>query len=211
MTSEVIKLEKPLFYKNTFGLRFEIGPADISVWDDYEKRTLNNKYFTTALDRSLDIFEAVFAATDSISVAYQIYSHRRKKIKKGNYLFKQISDLKNREVIFSKHRDIYTDDLDYKCNCWRRVTISNIKTKDVNINNILLAMINTDFSERKPSIMGQCFFINHTKGLVLNLYDDRGMDVVALEKSALINLYKSHSELILEYDREKIDSVFSQM
>ena len=205
MNNEVIKLEKPLFYNNAFGLRFEIGLPDIGVWENYEKGKLNNKYFDTALDRSIDIFQAAFTSTDSISIAYQIYSHSRKKIKKGNYLFKQISDIKTKKVIFTEHRDIYTEDLDYKCNCWRRVTISDIKTKDVNFTNILLALINTDFSVRQPSMQGQCFFINHTKGLVLNLYDDRGMDVVALEKNKLIELYKSHSELILEYDREKID------
>ena len=211
MTNEVIKLEVPLFYNNEFGLRFEIGSTDIGVWEDYEKRILNNKYFDTALDRSMDIFQTVFAATDSISIAYQIYSHRRKKIKKGNYLFKQINDFKNRKVIFTKHREIYPEDLEYKCNCWRRVTITDIKTEDVNIKNILLALIHSDFSVRKPSIMGQCFFINHTKGITLNLYDDRGMDIVALEKSALVDLYKSHYELILDYDRKKIDNVFSQI
>lgn len=82
MSHEVIKLEKPLFYNNRFGLRFEIGPPDICVWKDYEKGLLNSRYFDTALERSIDVFEAVFDPTDSISIAYQMYSYRRKKVKK---------------------------------------------------------------------------------------------------------------------------------
>lgn len=209
MGCEEIKLEKPLFYKNSFGLRFEIGPTEIGVWADYDKGKLNQEYFDIALDKAVSIFESVFTSTDDISIAYQIFSDGRRKIKKGNYLFKQVNDIKNRKVIFTNHREIYTEDLDHKCKCWRRVMISDIKVEDINTKNILLALINTDFGSKQPSIMGQCFFINHTRGIVLNLYDDRGMDVVALEKCALLDLYKSHNECILDYDREQIDHVFS--
>ena len=97
----------------------------------------------------------------------------------------------------------------YKHECWRRVTISGIKVENVNIRNILLARVNTDFGIRQPSIRGECYLINHAKSLILDLYDDRGMDVVAFEKEALLDLYHSHNELILDFDRERIDRVFS--
>ncbi|SDI23048.1 protein of unknown function, partial [Pseudomonas benzenivorans] len=48
-------------------------------------------------------------------------------------------------------------------------------------------------------------------GLVLNLYDDRGMDVVAIKREPLLSLYKIHNEWLLNYDREHIDEVFSQI
>jgi len=51
--------------------------------------------------------------------------------------------------------------------------------------------------------------IDKAKQIVLNLYDDRGMDVVSTSKISLQDLYKSHNHMILEYDREKVDSVFS--
>lgn len=115
---------------------------------------------------------------------------------------KQVSHIKNRNVRFTKHREIYSEDLYDKRMCLRRVTIADLKVKDVCSRNILLALVNTDFgSRRQPSLHGECYFINHTKGLVLLLYDDRGMDVVALKKEALQNLYKSHNEWILERNR----------
>ena len=210
MVCEEIKLEQPLFYNNTFGLRFEIGPAEVDIWTDFDKGILNKEYFNVALARAVSIFESAFSPDDDISIAYQIFSHGRNKIRKGNFLFKQVSNIKNRNIKFTKHREIYSQDLYGKLMCLRRVTIPNLKVKDVNSKNILLALINTDFgSMRQPSLRGECFFINHTKGLVLLLYDNRGMDIVALKKDVLQKLYKSNNAWILDYDREKIDRLFS--
>lgn len=203
-----LKLEKPLFYNCNIGIRFEIGPESISLWKDSDHKYINSKYFEEALTRALSIFHTVFDKGDSISITYQIYSDGRRKIRKGNYLFKQIDNLKSKKIEFSDHRDIYVDTIGFKRECWRRVTISNLTASDVKVGNILDAMINTDFGIRQPSLPGECFFINHDKGIVLNLYDDRGMDVIAGNKKALNALYKKHNSWILDYDREKIDAVF---
>lgn len=203
-----MKFERPLFYNSPIGLRFEIGPEEISLWKNYEHKLINESYFDEALARAVRIFDLVVDSNDSISIIYQIYSDGRRKIRKGNFLFKKIADVKNRVIEYSDHRDIYTDTLDFKSYCWRRVCISGIKTKDIDARNLLQAMINTDFSVRGPSLRGECFFINHDKDVVLNLYDDRGMDVVAEEKDVLIPLYEKCNDIILDYDRERIDSVF---
>ncbi len=203
-----LKFEKPLFYNCDIGIRFEIGPESISLWKDADRKTINVEYFEEALKRAISIFNVAFNKEDNISIVYQIYSDGRRKIRKGNYLFKQISNLKSKNIELSDHRDIYTDNLDFKRICWRRVTISNLRTCDVRVERILEAMINTDFSSLQPSLPGECFFINHDKGIILNLYDDRGMDVVATNKKALTTLYKKHNSWILDYDREKIDAVF---
>jgi hypothetical protein len=206
-----IKLERPLLYNNPFGLRFEIGPAQIGVWADRTARKLNEKYFETALKRAQDIFEAAFSSEDDISIAYQLFSDGRRRIKKNCYILRQIDNGIISKTTYSDHRELYSEDLDYKCQCWRRVTVSDLKTKDANIKNILISIINTDFGTRQPSARGECYFINHTKGLVLNLYDDRGMDVVAPKKETLLPLYKTYSEWLLDYDREHINKVFSQI
>jgi len=202
------KLEKPLFYSCDIGIRFEIGPESISLWKDSDRKNINSEYFEEALARALSIFNTVFDENDNLSIAYQIHSDGRRKIRKGNYLFKQIDDLKSKKIEISDHRDIYMDTIDFKRECWRRVTISNLTASDVKVGNILEAMINTDFGIRKPSLPGECFFINHDKGIILNLYDDRGMDVIASNKKALDTIYKKHNSWILDYDREKIDAVF---
>ena len=203
-----IKLERPLFYKYSYGLRFEIGPADIAIWNE-DNNSLNVEYFDLAFERAMSVFNASFESTDEIELSYQIFSDGRKKIKKRSFIFNQISNIEKSKIEFTSHRDIYPDDLDYKSECWKRVTISGIRAADVNSEQIIEAAINTDFGTRKPQIRGECYLINKTKRLVLNLYDDRGMDVVSTDKEALQALYKSHNKLILDYDREHIDKVFS--
>lgn len=209
MNYKDINIEIPLFYNNEFGLRFEIGPPEIAVWKDCERRILNKMYFDTALERASNIFEQVFATDDEISIVYQVFLNRRNKIRKKNFIFKQISKIEQRNIIITKYRSLDTENFDCVSYHWNKAIISELKTKDVNIRNLLLGLINTDFSMNQPAIRGQCFFINHTKDIVLNLYDDRGMDIVALEKRALEDLYISHSECVLEYDRERIDKIFS--
>jgi hypothetical protein len=203
-----IKLERPLFYKCSYGLRFEIGPSDVEIWNE-DNETLNNEYFSLALERAMSIFQASFEPSDEIAIAYQIGSDGRKKIKKRSFIFKHVTDIDKANIQFSDHRDIYEESIEFKRECWKRVTISKITAADIDAEQLLNAAINTDFSSRSPHFKGECYFINKTKQLVLNLYDDRGMDVVAKSKVQLQDLYKSHNQMILDYDREKIDSVFS--
>jgi hypothetical protein len=76
-----VKLERPLFYNNTYGLRFEVGPKNLDIWADEGNTALNEEYFNVALIRASEIFNAAFASSDDISISYQIPSDGRKKIK----------------------------------------------------------------------------------------------------------------------------------
>ena len=193
-----LKIEKPLFYNWPIGLRFEIGQDEIELSDEY---------FSAAHERAVSIFEAVFSQGDEVEIIYQQYSDGRKKIRKGSFIFKQINSTKIGLVKHSDIRDIY--ELCYKSECWKRLNIPDLSINNFNYQNILLSLIHTDFSCRKPSVSGECFFINKTKNIIVNLYDDRGMDVISANKDALMSLYKSHNDWLLNYDRKKINLVFS--
>ncbi len=201
---EGLKPQKPLFYSWPVGIRFELGIDDEIVVQDS-----NEAYFAQATDRAYKLFSYVFGDEDDISIIYQRFSDGRQKIRKRNFIFKQISSLDNCRVAYEDVRDIY--ELYYKSHCWKRVTISGLKTKDVNHRNILLSLVHTDCSTRKPRIDGECYFINHTKSIALNLYDDRGMDIIATHAESLQDLYHDHNEWILDYDRERIDAVFKSI
>jgi hypothetical protein len=194
-----LKIQKPLFYNWPIGLRFEIGPPEIGTGIG-----LNDLYFKEAHKRSVAIFEACFANGDEIIVVYQQYSDGRKKIRKSNYVLKQIE--KNGKFEQYDVRDIY--ELEYKCKCWKRVIVQGLKRDDINYSNILLALVNTDFA-RRPSTNGECYFINSTTGLILNLYDDRGMDVISKTSEVLKPIYERFNDWLLDYDRKDMDSVFA--
>ena len=91
-----------------------------------------------------------------------------------------------------------------------RVRINDLTVEQIDISKILTAIINTDF-RRYPTLNGECYIINDTTGLVFHLYDDRGLDVVSENKESLHKLYQTHSKLILEYDRNRISNMFSQI
>jgi len=193
-----LKIEKPLFYSWPIGLRFEIGQDEIE---------LSNEYFSAAHERAVSIFEAVFSQGDEVEIIYQQYSDGRKKIRKGSFILKQIDSSQSALVKYSDVRDIY--ELCYKSECWKRLNIPDLSINNINYQNILLSLIHMDFSCRRPSLSGECFFINKTKNIIVNLYDDRGMDVISASKDALMSLYKSHNDWLLNYDRKKMDLVFS--
>lgn len=44
--------------------------------------------------------------------------------------------------------------------------------------------------------------------VMLHLYDDRGLDIVAHNKITLMPLYKKLNAWILDYDRREIDRIF---
>ena len=193
-----LKIEKPLFYNWPIGLRFEIGQDELEVSDEY---------FNAAHERAISIFEAVFSQNDEIEIIYQQYSDGRKKIRKGSFIFKQIETIKNGLVQHSDVRDIY--ELSNKSECWKRVYIPSLSLNTIDYKNILLSLIHTDFGCRTPSISGECFFINKSKNIIVNLYDDRGMDVISANKNELKSLYQQHNDWLLNYDRQKMDLVFS--
>ena len=201
-----LKLERPLFYSWNVGIRFEIGPSDIGVWKDFDNEIINNNYFSIANEKAIKIFDNLFQDQDEIIFVYQHFSDGRKKIKKGSYILQQINDLDSKHIVYSNIKDIY--DLDKKRYCFKRLSVCVCKN-EINYQSILEGMINTDFRIRKPSIYGDCFFINKSKNIILFLYDDRGMDVIAKDKTSLMNLYSKFNEWILDSDRENIDAVFS--
>lgn len=205
-----IKLEQPIFYNNKFGLRFEIGLPSIDIYKNAATREFNEAYFDTALIRALSIFKEIFGKDDDVSIIYLVNLNRRNRIRKSNFIFKQVKDVEKRKVVCTKYRSLDTEN--YDCISYRmnKAVISGIKTKDINVKNIFMGLINTDFRTRNPLLNGRCLLVNHTKAIVLDLYDDRGMDVVALEKSTLDKLYETHSEFILDYDRKRIDEIYSK-
>lgn len=205
------KLEKPLFYKNKFALRFELGPTDISLWADSKRENINEEYFRVASNRAASIFRSAFSQNDEINVCYQIFSDGRQKIRKSDYFFKLFSKLSGKPMVFSEHRDIYRDDLEYKRYCIKRVTISDTYTHDLDEDEIIFTLINSDFGYRGPSLLGQLFLINCTKGLVFHIYDDRGLDLAADNKQPLESIYHEQNSLLLDYDRDYMDSLFARI
>jgi hypothetical protein len=196
-----LKLEKPLFYSWSIGIRFEIGPTDTSLWKT-KHEDLNHAYFEEALNRSVRIFNSVFSAEDEMIFVYQEFSSGKRRIKRNSYIFKCIDKNKHKYTKLTKVRNLY--ELEKKQYHWNRLSLT-IHKDDIDYKRILKKIVYSDFGS---GIRGECFFINKSQNTILNLYDDRGMDLITNHKENLEEIYKTYNSWILDYDRKNIDEVF---
>ncbi len=194
-----LKIEKPLFYNWPIGIRFEIGSSDVAV--------INEKYFNDGFKRAIDIFEYVFHEDDDIAVVYQELANDQK-IDNNHFIFKQIVNIESCEIEYSTEKEVYSD---AQPASWARLSISGLKVQDLNYKNLLLNYVYINHRENKPHLdhfKGECYIINISKKLVLNLYDNRGMDLIASDKETLKELYLHKHEWILKENRDEVDDVF---
>jgi len=52
------------------------------------------------------------------------------------------------------------------------------------------------------------FLIDLDRGILVHVYDDRGMDLISLSPETLEECYQKHNEWLLDYDRERIAAAF---
>jgi hypothetical protein len=199
-----LKLQKPLFYSWSNGLRFEIGPESMPTMRDAEKSILNLEYFKEALDRAVKLFEYTFNKDDKIILVCQRYARNKQKIKKRSFCLHAINNLKLKKMESFKLRNLYPEDeYNTKKEHWHRVAV-HLKRDEMDYIRILKRLTLFDFGANGPEV----YFINQTKNLIFNLYDDRGLDIIASEKKDLKNIYQKFNNWILDYDRKKIDALF---
>jgi hypothetical protein len=73
---------------------------------------------------------------------------------------------------------------------------------------VLEGIANADHA-REPSIGGRVYFINTLTYVIVHMYDDRGMDVIATDHEELRGLHRDLDEWILDCDRAAIDHTFA--
>lgn len=84
----------------------------------------------------------------------------------------------------------------------------NVKSQDLKIDSLIEAIANRTLG-LEPSVDGDIYLINDTNKTIFHLYDDRGLDIVAENKETLRIVYEQYNHWILDYDRNKIDEIFS--
>ena len=201
-----LKLQKPLFYNWQNSLRFEVGLESMPTMKDREKGIINLEYFEKALDRAVELFKYSFDNDDEIIIVCQRYSKNRQKIKKYNFCLLAINSLKSKKIESFKLRNLYSiDSYDTNKEHWHRLAI-HLKVEEVDYINILNRLVYSDFGNDGPEV----YFINKTKKVIFNLYDDRGLDIIASEKKDLKDTYQKFNNWILDYDKKQIDALFKQ-
>lgn len=197
-----LRLGKPLFYSWNYGLRFDLQVGDADT----------DKYFNEVTRRASTIFQTVFDNSDKVFLVFMDYKYKRRKIRFSNFTFEQIDNLQKMEISYSKEKRLYEPDDKFDI---RNIAITKITVDRINHKNILTAIGHSDFPPRQPRLdqngvftAKEIYFVNIDKKLIFNMYDDRGLDIIAADKETIRPFYKKHNDWILDYDRNQIDKQF---
>lgn len=168
--------------------------------------------------RATKIFEEVFKDDNSIWVlCYEDVGEVILFEGDNEYLYEQFEDIaytsfyKGKETLTSNffEEDENGNSTSVPSTYDGVVIVGNPDLKDVNYTNIFKGRANLEMG-LDPAISQRVYFISPTTGAVLYMYDDRGCDLVAPNTNAIRHVYENCNELILEYNRANIDTVFKK-
>ncbi len=90
----------------------------------------------------------------------------------------------------------------------------DLKQISFNVGALLTEIILTDFPSQcdgHSEIESSVFLFAADNNLLFHLYDDRGLDLVAQDKTTLYNFYEKYNEWILPHDRKRMESIFASL
>lgn len=187
-----------------FRLRFELG-GDFSNTDQLvprfvrafgKARTINNDVCVEAEQlvaiigcwpgSKLDIFAPAEDGFDAL--------------KEAGFRSTPIGEWKGGHPLYSQ-----PDDEDWQRNAtWRAF---NVKDDPEDRDVIIWCAISYEMAVA-PAAPITSFLVDPARQILVHVYDDRGMDVISLKGDTLMDLYKRHSDWLLDYDRERITEAF---
>ncbi|UTR15502.1 DUF3885 domain-containing protein [Salipaludibacillus sp. LMS25] len=202
-------LQPSLFIQWDVGIHFELGEG---IYQFKDGNRLNIDRFERVYYQALSLFNDLFSEEDDIYLVTNVYFYKRdrKKIKPtkvyDRFLKNKHLKLKLRQkaspFVFGEEDAEEYDTTQFYLKC---------KKQDLNYLLLIKAACNEDFplkpklGRKNGSYYPDVFFINISKNLIFFIYDDRGCEVIANKKEAIMPLYKEYNGWIPEYDREEIE------
>lgn len=199
----LLALKQPLFYNFPVGIRFDLG-GDLEVCEGRIEQCYT---------RSYTLFNEINKVGDKLFVVLFLDSCSEFPISKSeSEIFKVF---KNYFYGIDFSANIYKDVLDYRYkepgdvdDTKRYRFYISCKVEEIDIKEMIVAKLNQDIGNN-PCLIGDLYLINQSNNTIFNIYDDRGLDIVANSKDTLIQVYKKYKKWTLEYDREIIEQRFS--
>ncbi len=182
----------PIFYQARYGLRFEMGIGDPTD----ERFRIILTHFEEAIHRALSIYQAT-EPYDILRINVWLDSEHESEI--PNY-FTSLGLPECDESYIETH---YSDGYEYQI----KACYWDLRKLTFNWEQLFRDIVYTDFKE-PHFLASNVFFLNPKAKILYHLYDDRGLDVVAIDKMTLQPIYQSYYTWLLDYDREAMKKVF---
>ncbi|MGO4110003.1 DUF3885 domain-containing protein [Paenibacillus sp. YAF4_2] len=192
-----LSLRTGLYNVWPIGIRFELG--DLEALETDMKLYMEQVYY-----RATNIFKHLFSLEDDTYLIVNVINEGSRTITKTNVFKKYI---KSKKVLrnLSSYTEANINDSDSES--IQRLCLK-CSVSDISYNNLIKAICNTDMG-LKPNVKHEVFFVNISKEIILQIYDDRGCDVISTNREQLRSVYKEFNDWILEYNRKEIEENFT--
>jgi len=198
-----LHLSLDLFHRWTVGIRFELNA---NHWPNVE--------WDSVLERASCLYEAVFRSGDvGFIVSGHDFEFELKGLRAGKLpKFRNSVFSLSRKQSLGLHgvagRQRITTYQDRYTRIISTYRWTEIEPRKIGYLQVLRAVMHRDFPPKRPRIDDYVYFVNRTRNIILHMYDDRGLDVIAPQVSDLRPVYDAHKAWILDHNRKQIERSF---
>lgn len=190
----------PVFYNAAASLRFEIGGDEEIYLADH--RMPNGAYVENALDRAMAIYRQLPAAPDILRL--ETFYRQKDRPYVSQRMLTNLG-LPQPDLLVPGQKEPEHQE-DSPCFYYW-----NLEKGAPFLRKLLREIILGEISPQGLDwLCSSVYFLDSRHDILYHLYDDRGCDVVAPEKTLLEPLYREFNQWILDYDREQIDRLFQK-
>jgi hypothetical protein len=184
-----------LFYQHEGALRFELSVSGT-----------NTEMFMTAYRKAEHICNDIFEQEKEIGVCLSFYGE-------GTFLsgLNFFRELKEANIIIPKSYSAWTEiEIDDFDGSVLKRTFIFFKSPYSTLSAVLWGALAQDLGI-KPRVVGSSYLVSNNGEFIVHPYDDRGMDVISLNKEALLGLFSTYNKWLLDYDRPEMERVYSAL
>jgi Domain of unknown function (DUF3885) len=187
-TFHELELGGGLFYRWPISLRFEVGRGEVPA-------------------RPAAIYEACFFESDLCTVIAQDWNRNSEGAHEARLrpLFSHLEAFNLNTPIDKVLVEHCDEDGERSAYTLQWV---NQPAREFGYKEIFQQISNADLGVA-PAICSRVYFLNKRNGILLHMYDDRGLDVIGAKRESIVDPYRQFSEWILDYDRKRVEEMFA--
>ena len=178
-----------LLYRWPVGIRFELGLG-------------------TFRERAPKLYEAVFAPEDVCVIISQDWPENISPLAQQRYfrVFSLPGAFDSEHPVSVKSLEM-TAELEGEQETFT-LQWGQLPARSFQYGSVLEAIANADHVQT-PSVSGRVYFLNTATAIIVHMYDDRGLDIIAATRESLMPIYQTFSDWVLDFDRERIAKALS--
>jgi uncharacterized protein DUF3885 len=158
-------------------------------------------------ERAPKLYEVVFAPEDTCVIISQTWPENTSLPQRyfrvfslpGAFDAKHPLELQSLEITTEEEGEQETFSLQW----------AQLPARSFQYGSVLEGIANADHAQ-SPSVSGDVYFLNPAAEVIVHMYDDRGLDMIAASREALIPIYLTFNDWVLDDNREQIAKALSQ-